>query len=65
MIKKGIGIILISMLVFFSTSFLIVMNHLISPINKTVRYKSLEIGFLFKYYEEFMIDCPNQIMDGI
>lgn len=35
------------------------MSHLTSPINKTVGYKSLEIGFPFKYYEEFMIDCPN------
>ncbi len=59
MIRKGIGIIFMSMLVFFSTSFLTVINHLISPINKTIGYKSLEIGFPFKYYEEFMIDCPN------
>ena len=46
-------------MVFFSTSFLTVINHLISPINKTVGYNSLEIGFPFKYYEEFIIDCPN------
>ena len=58
-LKESIKIILISVLVFFSTSFLTVLNHLISPINKTVGYKSLEIGFPFKYYEEFMIDCPN------
>ena len=57
---KGIlKIILISVFVFFSTSFLTVINHLTSPINKTIGYKSLEIGFPFKYYEEFIIDCPN------
>jgi len=50
---------LMSVLVFLSTSFLTVFNHLTSPINRTVGYKSLEIGFPFKYYEEFMIDCPN------
>ncbi len=32
---------------------------MISPINRTIGYKSLEIGFPFKYYEEFMIDCAN------
>jgi hypothetical protein len=48
-----------SVLVFLSISFLTVFNHLTSPINRTVGYKSLEIGFPFKYYEEFMIDCPN------
>lgn len=50
---------LMSVLVFLSTSFLTVLNHLTLPINRTVGYKSLEIGFPFKYYEEFMIDCPN------
>ncbi len=59
MIKKIILILLFSTLVFFSVSFLTVINHLISPINKTIGYKSLEIGFPLKYYEEFMIDCPN------
>jgi hypothetical protein len=48
-----------SVLVFFSTSFLTVFNHLTSPINRTIGYQSLEIGFPFKYYEEFMVDCPN------
>ena len=47
------------MLVFFSVSFLTVFSHLTSPINRTIGFKSLEIGFPFKYYEEFMIDCPN------
>jgi len=50
---------LMSVLVFLSISFLTVFNHLTSPVNKTVGYKSLEIGFPLKYYEEFMIDCPN------
>ena len=59
MIKDSLKIISISFLVFFSISFLTVINHLTSPINKTIGYKSLEIGFPFKYYEEFMIDCPN------
>ena len=47
------------MLIFLSTSFLTVLSHMTSPINPTNGYKSLEIGFPFKYYEEFMIDCPN------
>lgn len=59
MIKKIILSVLLSTLVFFSISFLTVINHLTSPINRTIGYKSLEIGFPFKYYEEFIIDCPN------
>lgn len=57
--KKLIITLILSILTFLSTLFLTVMSHLTSPINKTVGYKSLEIGFPFKYYEEFMIDCPN------
>lgn len=57
--KKIIITLILSILTFLSTSFLTVISHLTSPINKTVGYKSLEIGFPFKYYEEFMIDCPN------
>ena len=57
--RKIIITLILSILTFLSTSFLTVINHLILPINKTVGYKSLEIGFPFKYYEEFMIDCPN------
>ena len=59
MIKKGIRIILMSMLVFCSISFLTIFNHLASPINKVTGYKPIEIGFPFKYYEEFIIDCPK------
>ncbi|TRZ42170.1 hypothetical protein DMZ48_14145 [Robertkochia solimangrovi] len=59
MLKNSLKVILFSFLVFCSTSFLTVINHLTSPINETIGYKSLEIGFPFKYYEEFMIDCPN------
>ncbi len=57
--RKLIITLILSILTFLSTSFLTVINHLTSPINKTIGYKSLEIGFPFKYYEEFMIDCPN------
>jgi hypothetical protein len=57
--RKLIITLILSILTFLSTSFLTVISHLTSPVNKTVGYKSLEIGFPFKYYEEFMIDCPN------
>ena len=57
--KKIIITLILSILTFLSTLFLTIISHLTSPINKTVGYKSLEIGFPFKYYEEFMIDCPN------
>ncbi len=56
--KKLIKTLILSILTFLSTSFINVMSHLTSPVNKTVGYKSLEIGFPFKYYEEFMIDYP-------
>uniref|UniRef100_UPI00404AA9D2 hypothetical protein n=1 Tax=Flavobacterium sp. TaxID=239 RepID=UPI00404AA9D2 len=50
---------LLSVLVFLSVSFLTVFTHLNSPFNTSSRYKSLEIGFPFTYYEEFMVECPN------
>ncbi len=57
--KKIIITLILSILTFLSTSFLTVISHLTSPINRIIGYKSLEIGFPFKYYEEFMIDCLN------
>jgi len=49
---------LLSILIFFSISFLTVLFQINSPLN---RAETLEfsIGFPFKYYKELMIDCPT------
>jgi len=48
---------LLSVLIFFSVSFITVLLQINSPIH---RYEFLEhkIGFPFVYYHEFMVDCP-------
>lgn len=49
--------IVMSILIFFSISFLTILHFLIRPIDKILGYRSLEIGFPLKYYEQFRIGC--------
>ncbi len=50
---------LLSILIFFSTSFLTVLFQINSPLNRREGYSELNIGFPFKYYHEFIVDCPT------
>ena len=52
---------LLSILIFFSTSFLTVLFQINSPLNRMKENYELKIGFPFEYYREFWIDCkiPN------
>ncbi len=54
--RFAIGTIL-SVLVFFSTSFVTVLFHINSPINRQID-DSLYIGFPFTYYSQFFIEEP-------
>ena len=57
MIKKLLIGTFLSVLIFFSISFMTVLLQINSPIH---RYENLEhkIGFPLVYYHEFMVDCP-------
>ena len=48
-----------SMLVFFSISFLTVLFQINSPLNRIKESYELHIGFPLEYYNEFMVDCPT------
>lgn len=48
---------LLSILVFFSISFLTVLFQIHSPINRELS-NDLKIGFPYTYYHEFIVDCP-------
>lgn len=48
---------LLSVLIFFSVSFVTVLTQINSPIHRYDRFEH-EIGFPFTYYHEFMVDCP-------
>lgn len=52
---------ILSILIFFSVSFLTVLFQINSPLNRIHEYYELKIGFPFQYYHEFMVDCliPN------
>lgn len=58
MIKSLIKGTFLSVLVFFSVSFLSILFQINSPINRIKDYYELEIGFPFMYYHEFFVDCP-------
>ncbi len=49
---------LLSMLIFFSTSFLTVLFQINSPLNRMKENYELKIGFPFEYYHEFWVDSP-------
>lgn len=49
---------ILSILVFFSISFVTVLTQINSPLHRIYDYYELEIGFPFRYYHEFMVDCP-------
>jgi hypothetical protein len=61
MFKKLIKGTLLSILIFFSISFLTVLFQINSPLNRIEGTYELKIGFPFEYYHEFMVDCliPN------
>ena len=48
---------LLSILIFFSVSFITVLTQINSPIHR-YEYFEHKIGFPFKFYHEFMVDCP-------
>lgn len=65
---------LVAIPIFFAISFLTVLPHLNSPLNRTETLSNLDIGFPLAYYHEFMVDCPtansgwnvkNLILDGV
>lgn len=49
---------ILSILVFFSISFLTVLFQINSPLNRIKDYYELKIGYPLTYYHEFMVDCP-------
>ncbi len=49
---------LLSILIFFSISFLTVLFQINSPLNHHEGNYEMRIGFPFEYYHEFMVDCP-------
>jgi len=56
MVKKLIKGTLLSILIFFSVSFLTVLFQINSPLNRFEERYDLRIGFPFEYYYEFIID---------
>ncbi len=52
---------LLSILIFFSVSFLTVLFQINSPLHRVNDKYDLSIGFPFRYYHEFMVDysTPN------
>lgn len=58
MTKKLIKGTVLSILIFFSISFLTVLFQINSPLNRIEGHYELSIGFPFEYYHEFMVDCP-------
>lgn len=45
-----------SLLVFGIISLISLFSHLSSPINKTIGYSKVKIGYPFTYYEEYMLN---------
>ncbi|GGZ64822.1 hypothetical protein GCM10008088_27860 [Mesonia mobilis] len=55
MIKKFSTGLILSIIVFFSISFLTVLISILTPVNQTIGFKILKIGFPFTYYEQTLI----------
>ena len=49
----------LSILIFFSISFLTILFQLYSPLNRSGHFYGISIGFPFEFYYELMIDCPE------
>lgn len=49
---------LLSVLIFFSISFITVLFHINSPLHRINDFHELKIGFPFIYYHEFMVEFP-------
>lgn len=58
MVNKLIKGTLLSILIFFSISFLTVISQINTPLNRMEENYELKIGFPFEYYHEFIVDCP-------
>jgi len=58
LIKQIFSGTVLSILIFFSLSFLTILFQINSPSNRMRDYYELKIGFPFQYYYEFMVDCP-------
>lgn len=66
MLRTLVKGILLSILIFFSISFLTVLFQLYSPLNRIEGRYELRIGFPLEYYYELMLDCqsPNYGWNG-
>lgn len=58
MIRSIIYGTILSILTFFSISFITVLFQINSPLNRLTDYYELKIGYPLTYYHEFMVDCP-------
>ena len=65
MIKQLIKGTLLSILIFFSISFLTVLFQINSPLHRIEGTYELKIGFPFEYYYEFLVDYPIPISGWI
>ena len=50
---------LLSVLIFFTISFITVLFQIQSPLNRDSVVLEFEIGFPFVYYQEFLMDCTS------
>ncbi len=58
MTKQIIKGTILSILIFFSISFLTILFQINSPQKRTEGFYELSIGFPYEYYHEFMLNCP-------
>ncbi len=56
--KSFFKVVLLSLLVFCTVSFLTVLNTIHSPLTKHSQLNEFKIGFPFTFYKEFIVDCP-------
>lgn len=58
MLKNLVKATILSIMIFFSISFLTVLFQINSPFNRMDKYYELKIGFPFEYYYEFFVEYP-------
>lgn len=56
MIRKLIYGTVLSILIFFSVSFLTVLSQLNTPLSRVGKNYKLSIGFPFEYYDQFLVN---------
>jgi len=59
MMKELIKGTLLSVLIFFSISFITVLTQINSPFHRIEGNYKLSIGFPFEYYYEFLVELPT------